>query len=107
MDRLLRASQANRVAEDHTADRITLPEDAVIDITFAEHVADYKLQVSFSDGIQRTVDFEPFLRGSANPQIRAYLDPGKFANFRAEDGDLIWDDYGLCFPIADLYENKI
>ena len=22
-------------------------------------------------------------------------------------GDLFWDDYDLCFPIADLYEGRI
>ncbi len=39
--------------------------------------------------------------------IRAYLDPQKFTNFTLEYGNLMWDDYGLCFPIADLYENNI
>jgi hypothetical protein len=39
--------------------------------------------------------------------IRAYLDPKRFANFKIEYGDLVWDDYGLCFPISDLYENRI
>ena len=39
--------------------------------------------------------------------IRAYLDPEKFADFTLKYGNLMWDDYGLCFPIADLYENNI
>ncbi len=39
--------------------------------------------------------------------IRVYLDPRKFANFRLEYGNLIWDDYELCFPIVDLYEANI
>jgi len=39
--------------------------------------------------------------------IRAYLDPKRFANIKIEYGDLVWDDYGLCFPISDLYENRI
>jgi hypothetical protein len=47
------------------------------------------------------------LHGSRNPLIREYLKSERFNNFRVEDGDLIWDDYGLCFPIADLYENRI
>ncbi|MFN8473248.1 MAG: DUF2442 domain-containing protein [Anaerolineae bacterium] len=86
---------------------MTLPEGAVIDIIRAELVSDYRLKLSFSDGVERTVDFGPFLRESRNPLIRAYLDPEKFAGFRLEQGDLIWDDYGLCFPIADLYENHL
>jgi hypothetical protein len=84
-----------------------LSEGTAIDIVHAERVADYKLRLSFSDGIERVVDFEPFLHWSRNPMIRAYLDPQKFANFTLEYGNLIWDDYGLCFPIADLYENNI
>lgn len=84
-----------------------LSEDAVIDIVRVEQVSDYKLKLSFSDGVERVIDFEPFLRRSRNPMIRAYLDPRKFADFRLEYGNLMWDDYGLCFSIADLYENSI
>ena len=84
-----------------------LSDDAVINIVGAESVSDYKLKLYFSDGIERIIDFGPFLQKSRNPMIRAYLDPKKFANFRLEYGDLIWDEYGLCFPVADLYENRI
>jgi len=86
---------------------MTLAEDAIIDIVRAEPISGYKLRLYFSDGNERTVDFESFLRGSHNPMIREYLDPKKFARFRLEYGELVWDDYGLCFPIADLYENRI
>jgi len=84
-----------------------LAEGTVIDIVQVARLADYKLKLSFSDGVERVIDLEPFLRRSRNPMIRAYLDRQKFASFRLEHGNLIWDDYGLCFPIADLYENNI
>ena len=84
-----------------------LPDGVVIDIVQAEYVGDYKLKLVFNDGIESVVDLEPFLRNSRNPLIRVYLDQEKFAHFRVEWGDLIWDDYSLCFPIADLYENRI
>ena len=86
---------------------MSLSEDAVIEIFGAEHISDYKLKLHFSDGMERVIDFESFLRSSRNPMIRAYLEREKFGKFRLEYGDLVWDDYGLCFPIADLYENKI
>lgn len=70
-------------------------------------MADYKLKLSFSDRSERVVDFEPFLRSSRNPLICCFLDPEMFATFRIEDGDLLWGDYQLCFPIADLYENRL
>ncbi len=31
----------------------------------------------------------------------------KLKNFRVEHGDLVWGDYDLCFPIADLYHGHI
>lgn len=86
---------------------MSLSEDVVIDIVRAEQVSPYVLKLNFSDGVERMIDFKPFLKESRNPMIRAYLDPAKFANFRLDHGDLLWDDYGLRFPIADLYEQSI
>jgi hypothetical protein len=86
---------------------MTLTEGTAIDVVRVERGSGYKLKLSFSDGIERVINFEPFLRRSRNPMIRIYLDPQKFANFRIEYGNLVWDDYELCFPIADLYENNI
>lgn len=79
----------------------------VIEIVRVERLFDYKLKLYFSDGAERVVDFEPVLSSSQNPMIRAYLDPQKFEAFRLEHGALIWDDYGLCFPIADLYDGRL
>ena len=73
----------------------------------AHHLSSYKLRLEFTDGTERVIDLEPFLKASRNPGIRAYLDPEKFSHFRIEYGDLVWDDYDLCFPIADLYEGQI
>jgi hypothetical protein len=86
---------------------MTLAEGTAIDVVRVERGSGYKLKLSFSDGTERVINFEPFLRRSRNPMIRIYLDPQKFANFRIEYGNLVWDDYELCFPLADLYENNI
>ena len=86
---------------------MTLSEDAVIFVDGARHEGDFRLRLTFNDGTERVVDFGPFLRQSHNPLIRAYLDPVAFARFSVRDGDLIWDDYDLCFPIADLYEGHV
>lgn len=107
MDRLLHTPQERRIGGHYPENQVILSEDAIVSIASAEHVADYRLKLRFSDGFERTVDFEQFLGTSTNPMIRAYLDIDKFTSFRVEHGDLIWDDYGLGFPIADLYEDKI
>ena len=78
-----------------------------INITAAERVDDYALRLSFDDGTVQTVDFKPFLSLSRRPNIRAYLDPVRFAAFRIEYGELVWGDYELCFPIIDLYRNQL
>lgn len=86
---------------------MTVPENAVIFVEAAGHAGDLRLRITFSDTTHRTIDFSPFLRRSRNPLIQAYLNPAAFGRFTVKDGDLIWDDYELCFPIADLYEGRI
>lgn len=78
-----------------------------INITTVEQVDDYALRLSFDDGVVQTVDFKPFLSLSRHPDIRAYLEPTRFAAYRLEYGELVWGDYDLCFPIADLYHNHL
>lgn len=80
---------------------------ATINITAAEQVGNFALRLSFDDGTVQTVDFKPFLSLSRHPAIRAYLEPDRFAGFRIEHGELVWGDYDLCFPIADLYYNQL
>jgi uncharacterized protein DUF2442 len=86
---------------------VTLVEGVGIDVLRAEHAGAHRLRLAFDDGTERIVDFGPFLRNSSHPAIRAFLEPEKFASFRVEHGDLLWGDYELCFPIADLYESHI
>ena len=86
---------------------MTLPENAVVYVESAEHAGEFRLRLTLSDAAEQVIDFEPFLRQSQNPLIQAYLDPTVFARFAVKDGDLIWDDYDLCFPIADLYEGRL
>jgi len=80
---------------------------ATINITYAEKIGDYELRLTFDDGTSQKVDFKPFLSVSRHPDIRAYLEPARFADFRIKYGELVWGDYDLCFPIADLYINRL
>ncbi|MFA6014919.1 MAG: hypothetical protein WC742_07600 [Gallionellaceae bacterium] len=80
---------------------------ATLNIMTAEQVGDFLLCITFDDGVTQTVDFKPFLSFSRHPDIRAYLEPARFASFRIEYGELVWGDYDLCFPIADLYLNRL
>ncbi|MBE0648252.1 MAG: DUF2442 domain-containing protein [Bacteroidales bacterium] len=68
---------------------------------------DYLIRFAFSDGTIRTIDFSSFLNNARNPMTRRYLDKRLFADFSIEYGDIIWNEYELCFPIWDLYEGQI
>lgn len=82
-------------------------EEQVITVEKANYIGDYKLELEFNDKTKQAIDFCPFLSSSLNPLIRKYLSPDEFSKFEIVEGDLEWNDYDLCFSIADLYENRI
>ncbi len=84
-----------------------LAKNTVIELVRARIKSNYKIKIDFSDGTSRILDFYPFLESSGNPLIRAFLDSKRFAEFVIRDGDLMWGDYEMCFPIADMYEGRI
>jgi hypothetical protein len=79
----------------------------IISIVNAEYIGGYEIRFSFSDGIVETIDFSGFLKNARNPMTRRYLDKKLFKNFSIEYGDIIWNDYEMCFPIWDLHEGEI
>ena len=78
-----------------------------VNIISAESAGECRIHLKFDDGTEQEVDFKPFLVRSSHPEIRAYLDQARFGAFRLEYGELVWGDYELCFPMADLYRNTV
>lgn len=79
----------------------------VISIEKADYKGDYLIGLRFSDGLERTIDFGNFLRKAKNPMTKKYQDKELFKSFKLDYGDLIWNDYEMCFPIWDLHEGRI
>jgi DUF971 family protein len=79
----------------------------VISIINADYAGDYSIKFSFSDGSERLIDFTAFLENAKNPMTRKYLDKKLFKNYTIAYGDIIWNDYEMCFPIWNIYEGKI
>jgi hypothetical protein len=65
-----------------------------------------RLEITFSDGHVQQIDFEPFLK-QAHPELRKYLDEKEFSGFAVEHGNLIWNDYEMCFPMEALYTGAL
>ncbi|MFV1976827.1 MAG: DUF2442 domain-containing protein [Candidatus Scalindua sp.] len=84
-----------------------IADEQVITILSAEYMGEYKIKLSFDDNTIQLIDFFSFIDSSLNPLIRKYLDKQEFKKFKIDNGDLEWNDYDLCFPVADLYENNI
>ena len=79
----------------------------VVSIQEVKYKGDYKIYFLFSDGVERIIDFENFLKKSKNPMTNKYLNKELFTSFTIEYGDIIWNDYEMCFPIWDLHEGNI
>jgi len=78
-----------------------------ISIIKADYLGEYKIRLSFSDGVEKAIDFSNFLTNARNPMSRKYLDEEEFKNYSIVYGDIIWNDYEMCFPIWDLHEGKV
>jgi len=81
--------------------------NTLIEIDNAKYIGNFAIRIKFNDGVERLVDFKPFLFKSLHPAIKKYLIEEKFKNFKIADGNLNWNDYDLIFPLADLYEGSI
>lgn len=79
----------------------------ILKIISAKYIEKYKLLIVYSDGKEQIIDFGPFLLTSQHPEIQKYLNLKKFKKFTLSEGDLMWGDFDLIFPIMDLYNNKI
>jgi hypothetical protein len=83
------------------------PTEDYLEIQEAEYISGYRIRLRFSDGTVRVVDFEPFLRKAMNPDTAKYRQIRHFKEFHLHYGELMWGDYEMIFPIADLHQGKI
>jgi hypothetical protein len=79
----------------------------IIEITNARGLEGHKIRIEFRDGTTKVVDFSAFLQSARDPVTRRYLDPRKFRQFTIRHGNLNWNDYEMCFPVADLYRGRV
>lgn len=73
----------------------------------ARYVSRHRVDIKFNDGTHRVVDFGPFLRQARNPMFTKYRRTKEFKSFHIQDGDLMWGDYEMIFPVVDLHGGNI
>ncbi len=78
-----------------------------LEIAEAKYVSGYKIRLTFNDDTNRVIDFESFLRKAGNPDLMRYRQLRKFKQFHLHYGNLMWGDYEMIFPIADLYRGEV
>jgi len=91
-----------KITEEYTHSKVDF-----IEIKSVQYIGDFAVRISFSDGVNKLVDFRPFLESSLHPSIRKYLDESRFREYQIIDGNLNWNDYDMIFPIEDLYKGII
>ncbi len=82
-------------------------ETEIIEIIRAEYVDGFRIHLWFNDGKEHVVDFAPFLQKVRNPALKKYRAVREFKKFKLVYGNLDWNDYEMCFPVADLHAGKI
>ena len=78
-----------------------------VSIQKANYLGEYKIDFLFSDGVKQTIDFVKFLEKARNPMTKKYLDKKLFKSYSIEHGDILWNEYEMCFPVWDLHEGII
>ena len=79
----------------------------IIKIIDAKYLMDYKIKFKFSNNTERIIDFGNFLESSLRQQERKYLDKDAFKKFYLDCGDLIWNDFEMCFQAKYIYNWNI
>lgn len=80
---------------------------SALSVKSAKHIKSHILDIEFSDGEHRLLDFAPFIFSAGHPDYDRYKSEMGFLNFKIEDGNLNWDDYTMIFPVEDLYTGKL
>jgi hypothetical protein len=79
----------------------------IVSIQKAEYIDNYTIKFKFNDGKEELIDFSTFLMNARTSMTKKYLDKQLFSKFTIEYGDIVWNDYEMCFPIWNLYQGKL
>ena len=77
-------------------------------VTSAVYAGGLSIEVHFSDGTVRVVDFTEFFRRHPHPQHNRFAEPRNFRKFTLRDGNVIWGkNADMEFPVGALYAGNL
>lgn len=80
----------------------------IIAVKEARYIKEYRLEIVFTNGKKRIVDFKEFFNTHNHPQYNKYKKTDNFKQFKIENGNIIWGkDWDMIFPVYDLYQGKV
>ena len=71
----------------------------------AKPVEDFRVTVRFDDGVIKTVDLEPYLRGPIFDPVR--LDQAAFCSMKIDGGTLAWPNGADIDPLVLYYDDLL
>jgi hypothetical protein len=69
----------------------------------AKYISEYKIEVTFKDGLVKLIDLKPFLSQSKHHLVKKFLDIELFKKFRIEHGALAWGDNEFDISPISIY----
>jgi hypothetical protein len=79
-----------------------------ISVLSAKHIEHFAIDITFSNGKTKRVDFGTFLLNNSHPQYDKYKKPDHFKKFYIDRGNLVWGkNWDLIFPVEQLYKGKV
>ena len=79
----------------------------IISIISAKHTKKLILIITFDDGHSSKVDFSDFLNQTNLPDLIRYKKISNFKKYKILNGNIIWGDYEMIFPLESLYFNRL
>ena len=76
-------------------------------VTGAKYVDEYKIEITFSNGKTKVVDFLPALEKYGRGYYAKYIKLANFKKFKVENGNIVWGkDWDLIFTNESVYKGK-
>ncbi len=75
-----------------------------MEVTSAKYIEDYKVEVTFSTGRTKLIDFKNRFKKYAP---RRWMDINKFTSFKIEEGNIVWGkNWDVIFSIGNLARGR-